>query len=152
MLFLWIFGDNLEAAFGRARYLAFYLTCGIAAALAQYATDPYSFGPVIGASGAIAGVMGGYLLLFPKARIDVLVIFIVFFRVFQIRAWIVLSLWLGLQLFDFAGNANGSVAYWEHFGGFAMGLLLTLPAKLRQKPVASGPSARKTTIPSVRRP
>lgn len=153
MLFLWIFGDNLEAAFGRVRFLGFYLSCGIAAALAQFAAEPNAIGPVIGASGAIAGVLGGYLLLYPKARIDVLFIFIVFFRVFQISAWIVLSLWLGLQVFDFAGNANGSIAYWEHFGGFAMGLLLTLPAKLRQKPALalSDPPARKTTISVVRR-
>ena len=151
MLFLWIFGDNLEAVFGRVRYVGFYLICGVAAALAQFAADPGSTGPVIGASGAIAGVMGGYLLLYPKARIDVLLIFVIFFRVFQIRAWVVLGLWLGLQVFDYAGGSTGGVAYWEHFGGFAMGLLLTLPVKLRQTP-GSVPEARKSTIPVVRRP
>ena len=151
MLFLWIFGDNLEAVFGRVRYVGFYLICGVAAALAQFAADPGSTGPVIGASGAIAGVMGGYLLLYPKARIDVLLIFVIFFRVFQIRAWVVLGLWLGLQVFDYAGGSTGGVAYWEHFGGFATGLLLTLPVKLRQTP-GSVPEARKSTIPVVRRP
>ena len=153
MLFLWIFGDNLEAAFGRLRFLVFYLICGVVAALAQYAADPHAMAPVVGASGAIAGVMGGYLLLYPSARIDVLFIFIVFFRVFQIPAWTVLGVWLGLQMFDFADSGAGSiVAHWEHFGGFAAGFLLTLPVKLRQIP-APPPELppRKTTIPATRR-
>ncbi len=94
MLFLWIFGDNLEAVMGRLRFVMFYLTCGLLAAGAEYLAAPWARYPVIGASGAIAGVLGGYLLLYPKARVDVLVIFVIFFRVFPIPAWIVLGLWI----------------------------------------------------------
>lgn len=134
MLFLWIFGDNLEDEMGHAGFLAFYLASGLAAALAQTAMDPGSAIPMVGASGAIAGVMGGYLLLFPKARVDVLFIFIIFFRIFAIPAWIVLGVWFGLQLFSgFSTPADmGGVAYWAHAGGFAGGLVLTLPAFLRR--------------------
>lgn len=166
MLFLWIFGDNLEEAFGRARFLGFYLLSGLAAALAQIAADPASQVPMVGASGAIAGVMGGYLLLFPKARIDVLFIFVVFFRIFAIPAWIVLGVWIGLQLWSGASTptSGGGVAYWAHVGGFAGGLALTLPALLRRggrgywqqtmghppHPAAVYPLAR-TSIPKVPR-
>ena len=97
MLFLWIFGDNVEGEMGHGRYLLFYLACGIAAGLGQVMTEPLSWVPMVGASGAIAGVMGGYLLLFPRAKVDILVIFIVFFRIFAIPAWIMLGLWFGMQ-------------------------------------------------------
>lgn len=129
MLFLWIFGDNLEEEMGHAGFLAFYLASGFAAAGLQYLADPASPVPMVGASGAIAGVMGGYLLLFPKARVDVLVIFIVFFRVFALRAWIVLGFWFALQVFSGLSTPTegGGVAYWAHAGGFIAGLGLTLP-------------------------
>ena len=129
MLFLWIFGDNVEDALGHWRYLAFYIAAGVAAALAQYVMDPGSMIPTVGASGAIAGVMSAYLLLFPKAKVDILLIFIIFFRIFPIPAWIMLAVWFAMQ---FAGGIgtnpeSGGVAYWAHAGGFVVGLLLALP-------------------------
>lgn len=134
MLFLWIFGDNLEDMMGHWRYLLFYLACGIGAGLAHVAAAPASMIPTVGASGAIAGVLGGYLLLFPRARVDVLIIFIVFFRVFSVPAYVMLGLWFGLQLFNgFATDPDGGgVAYWAHAGGFVFGLVFTLPFWLRR--------------------
>ncbi|MEI4485019.1 rhomboid family intramembrane serine protease [Frigidibacter sp. MR17.14] len=133
MLFLWIFGDNLEDEMGPLRFLAFYLACGILSAMAHVASNPGSVVPTVGASGAIAGVMGAYLLMFPRARIDVLLIFIIFFKVIQIRAWAVLGIWFALQLLQGAANDPGaSVAYWAHAGGFVAGALLVLPLWLRR--------------------
>ncbi len=134
MLFLWIFGDNLEDEMGHIPFLLFYLTCGIAASLAQFAFDPLSNIPTVGASGAIAGVMGGYLLLFPKARVDIFIFFIVFFRIFPIPAWIMLGLWFAIQLFNgiSVDTSGGGVAYWAHAGGFVIGLILTLPLWLKR--------------------
>ncbi len=133
MLFLWIFGDNLEDMMGHVPFLIFYIFCGIGASLAQYATDPGSMVPTVGASGAIAGVMGAYLLLFPKAQVDVFIFFIVFFRIFPIPAWIMLGLWFGLQLFNGIGSdvSGGGVAYWAHAGGFIIGFIAILPVWLR---------------------
>ncbi|MFZ1469617.1 MAG: rhomboid family intramembrane serine protease [Paracoccaceae bacterium] len=166
MLFLWIFGDNLEAEMGHLGFLAFYLAAGLAAAGLQYVADPGSRVPMVGASGAIAGVMGGYLLLFPKARVDVVVIFLVFFRVFALRAWVVLGLWFGLQVFSGLSTPtdDGGVAYIAHVGGFAAGLLMTVPVWRRRgarvywsrtegqppHPAAAYPMA-KSRIPRVRR-
>ena len=134
MLFLWIFGDNLEDQMGHVGFLIFYLASGLVAALAQIAPDPASTIPMVGASGAIAGVMGGYLLLFPRARVDILLIFIIFFRVFTIPAFIVLGLWFALQIFGGLGTPTeeGGVAYWAHAGGFVAGIVLTLPAWARR--------------------
>nr|WP_111298196.1 rhomboid family intramembrane serine protease [Paracoccus saliphilus] len=134
MLFLWIFGDNLEDQMGRAGFLAFYLGAGLAAAAAQIWADPLSPVPMVGASGAIAGVMGGYLLMFPRARVDVVAIFIIFFKVFTLPAWLMLGIWFALQLLGGFTNvgAQGGVAYWAHGGGFAAGLLLALPLFLRR--------------------
>ncbi len=133
MLFLWIFGDNLEDRMGRAGFLAFYLLSGVAAALAQVLPDPGSTIPMVGASGAIAGVMGGYLLLFPRARVDVLLIFIVFVKIVPVRAWAVLAIWFGFQLLSGATSPieAGGVAYWAHAGGFVAGLVLAVPVWLR---------------------
>jgi membrane associated rhomboid family serine protease len=133
MLFLWVFGDNLEDEMGHLGFLAFYLAAGIAAAFAQVAAEPLSRIPIVGASGAIAGVMGGYLLLFPKARVDVLFIIVVFFRIVPIPAWIVLGVWFAIQLFSGASTPIGEsgVAYWAHAGGFVAGLVMTLPVWLR---------------------
>jgi len=134
MLFLWVFGDNLEDAMGHLGFLIFYLAGGLAAAGAQFVSDPASTVPMVGASGAIAGVMGGYLLLFPKARVDVLIILIIFIRVIPVPAWIVLGAWFGIQIVQGAvtpSNAGG-VAYWAHAGGFAAGLILTLPVWLKR--------------------
>ncbi|WP_373635222.1 rhomboid family intramembrane serine protease [Yoonia sp. SS1-5] len=133
MLFLWIFGDNLEDKMGHVPFLFFYLLCGIGASLAQFATEPTSTIPTVGASGAIAGVMGGYLLLFPKARVDIFIFFVVFFRILPIPAWIMLVLWFGLQLFNGLNTDTtaGGVAYWAHAGGFIIGFVATLPLWLR---------------------
>jgi membrane associated rhomboid family serine protease len=138
MLFLWIFGDNLEDEMGHFGFLAFYLACGIGAAAIQVVSAPHSQIPTVGASGAIAGVMGGYLLMFPKAKVDILLILIVFFRVFAIPAWVALLIWLGMQVFGSAGAdpASGGIAYWAHIGGFAVGLVLTIPLWLKR----GGPS------------
>lgn len=129
MLFLWVFGDNLEDRLGHVGFILFYLAAGAGAGLAQYLAAPWSPVPTIGASGAIAGVMGGYLLLFPKARVDVLFFFLVFFRIIAIPAWAVLGVWFGLQLFNGLGDdgSGGGVAYWAHAGGFIVGLGLMLP-------------------------
>ena len=133
MLFLWIFGDNLEDEMGHVPFLIFYLACGIGASLAQFATDPTSSVPTIGASGAIAGVMGAYLLLYPKARVDIFIFFVVFFRILPIPAWVMLGLWFALQLFNGFNidSSGGGVAYWAHAGGFVVGLVFALPLWLR---------------------
>jgi membrane associated rhomboid family serine protease len=138
MLFLWIFGDNLEDFFGHLGFLAFYLACGVAAALTQVLPAPDSTVPMVGASGAIAGVMGGYLLLFPRARVDVLVILVIIIRMIALPAWVMLGFWFGIQLVNSYvsfGLDSGGVAFLAHSGGFAAGLLLTLPFWLR----AGGP-------------
>ncbi|TRW95072.1 rhomboid family intramembrane serine protease [Paracoccus sp. M683] len=134
MLFLWIFGDNLEDQMGHLGFLAFYLACGLAAAFAQIIPDPSSGVPMVGASGAIAGVMGGYLLLFPRARVDVLVIIVIIIKIFTLPAWVMLGLWLGIQILGgFATlGAEGGVAYWAHAGGFLAGTILALPLFLRR--------------------
>lgn len=134
MLFLWIFGDNLEEQMGHLGFLAFYLACGLAAAAAQIVAAPFSPIPMVGASGAIAGAMGGYLLLFPRARVDIVAIFIVFFKVFTLPAWVVLGIWFALQLFGgfTVTGDQGGVAYWAHAGGFIAGLVLAVPLFLRR--------------------
>ncbi|MFS4582865.1 rhomboid family intramembrane serine protease [Phaeobacter sp. C3_T13_0] len=134
MLFLWIFGDNMEDEMGHFIFLAFYVVCGIGAGLIHVASAPTSLIPLVGASGAIAGVMGGYLLLFPKARVDILLILIVYFRVFSIPAFVMLGLWLGMQFLGGIGSnpQAGGVAYWAHAGGFGVGLVLTIPLWLRR--------------------
>jgi membrane associated rhomboid family serine protease len=118
----------LHAGLLHIGFALFYLAAGLAAAAAQILTDPSSTVPMVGASGAIAGVMGGYMLMFPRARVDVLLIFIVFFKVLPIPAWVVLGIWFALQLLNgtTAGMADG-VAYWAHAGGFVAGLLLMVP-------------------------
>lgn len=134
MLFLWIFGDNLEDEMGHVRFTLFYLATGVCAGLLHVIAAPASPVPTVGASGAIAGVMGGYLLLYPKARVDILLILIVFFRVFAVPAWLMLGVWLALQfLGGIEADANaGGVAYWAHAGGFVAGLILTVPLWLRR--------------------
>lgn len=129
MLFLWIFGDNLEDQMGHGGFLLFYLLAGLAAAAAQIVAEPGSTVPMVGASGAIAGVMGGYLLMFPRARVDVLAIFIIFFKIFTLPAWIMLGVWFAIQIFGgfAATGGEGGVAYWAHAGGFLAGVGLCLP-------------------------
>jgi membrane associated rhomboid family serine protease len=130
-LFLWIFGDNVEDSMGRLRFLIFYLLCGLAAAVAQIAASPGSPVPMVGASGAISGVLGAYLLLFPKVRVHVLVFLFIFFEVITVPAWMMLLWWIGLQLLaglpelsSVRPDVSAGVAIWAHVGGFAAGLIL----------------------------
>ncbi|MBK5926554.1 rhomboid family intramembrane serine protease, partial [Rhodobaculum claviforme] len=134
MLFLWIFGDNMEEAWGHLPFLGFYLGCGAVSGLAQVAASPDSLVPMVGASGAIAGVLGGYVLLFPRARVDVLFIIVIFFKVVPMPAWLMLGIWFGLQLLGgvAADPDAGGVAYWAHAGGFVAGVALTMPLWLRR--------------------
>lgn len=128
MLFLYIFGDNMEDQLGHVPFAGFYLVGGVLATLAHVAVDPFSRIPLVGASGAIAAVMGGYLLLFPKARVDIFVFLVFIIRVIPVPAWMVLAVWFGLQLFNgLSENGTSAVAYWAHAGGFVAGFLMTLP-------------------------
>ncbi|UZD91729.1 rhomboid family intramembrane serine protease [Cognatishimia activa] len=150
MLFLWIFGDNMEDEMGHIGFLIFYIVGGVGAGLAQVISEPFSQIPTIGASGAVAVVMGGYLLLFPKARVDILLILIVFFKVFTVPAWVMLGLWFGLQLFNSVAvdTSAGGVAYWAHAGGFIIGVILTIPLWLR----LGGPAFWRSTAGHPRHP
>ncbi len=129
MLFLYIFGDNLEDEMGHVWFTLFYLAAGIGAGLLHVVSGPMSMVPTVGASGAIAGVMGGYLLLFPRARVDILIFLVIIIRIIPVRAWIVLAVWFGMQILGGAGASpdEGGVAYWAHAGGFVVGLALALP-------------------------
>lgn len=132
MWFLWVFGDNVEETLGHARYLFFYLISGLAAAAAQVIADPASAIPMVGASGAIGGVMGAYAVLFPRARIDVLFFFGFFVRVIPMSAIFMLGYWFVIQLISGSvGGAEGGVAFWAHVGGFAAGAAMVLPLRAR---------------------
>ncbi len=128
MLFLWIFGNNVEEEFGHLRFLAFYLLCGIGAGLVHYATTPGSTVPTIGASGAISGVLGAYALMFPRARIQTLVILVFWISVVPIPALLWVAIWFGVQLLQGLATggrgAGGGVAWFAHVGGLIVGVLL----------------------------
>ena len=128
MLYLWIFGKNVEDSMGHGRFVAFYLVCGLAAAAAQYLQNPASAVPMVGASGAVSGTLGAYLVLHPHARIWTLVIFGFFVRVIPVPALVVLGFWVVLQfansVFTFGRGDTGGVAFLAHLGGFIVGLLL----------------------------
>ncbi len=129
MLYLWIFGDNLEDRMGVLLYVGFYFACGFIAALAQVAVDPGSPVPMVGASGAIAGVLGGYLVLFPTVRVRGLILLGYFVRMVELSAVWVLGLWFVLQVFNGLGSVGmligGGVAFFAHIGGFVAGVVLT---------------------------
>lgn len=127
MLYLWIFGDNVEDAMGRTRFIIFYLLCGAAAASTQAFIDPTSPIPLIGASAGIAGILGAYIMLYPRATIKVFMWVIIIVRLVNIPAWIVLGFWIGGQFIavpDALANQGGGVAYFAHIGGFLAGMLL----------------------------
>ena len=126
MTYLYIFGDNVEETLGKTKFIIFYLLTGGFAALSQSILDTDYTIPMIGDSGAIAGVLGAYLVLFPKAKIKVFFWFIIFFKVFKIRAFIVLGGWIFIQFLSFSGNDlnSGGVAYAAHIGGFISGIIL----------------------------
>jgi membrane associated rhomboid family serine protease len=136
MLYLWIFGDNVEDSMGHVRFAIFYVLCGVAAALAQAIPEPNSTIPMVGASGAISGVLGAYLLLYPHARVLVLVPLGVIMHTVRLPAGVVLALWFGLQLLSnmFAQEGQGGVAFRAHIGGFVAGMLLIPFFKYRRVP------------------
>jgi len=124
-LFFWVFGNNIEDSMGPGRFLAFYLLCGLIAAATHVLMQPASPVPTVGASGAISGVLGAYLVLYPKVRVNMLFYFLIFFRIIPIPAWIVLIYWFGVQIVTarFSPTAGG-VAVWAHIGGFVAGMVL----------------------------
>ena len=140
MWFLWIFGDNIEDILGHAKYLLFYLLCGFGAAMAQFLADPGSRVPMVGASGAIAGVMGAYLVKFPHSRILSLVTIIFFFTTVEVPAWLMLIWWFFIQFFNGVGSIGyshasqgGGVAFLAHVGGFLAGIALIYLLVPRQR-------------------
>lgn len=144
LLYLWIFGDNVEDALGHGRYLVFYLACGVAAALLQGALSPASTVPTLGASGAIAGVLGAYFVLFPRARVVTVVPLFVLFPLVEVPAglyllfWFLFQFWMGGKslVSGAAGAAQGGVAWWAHVGGFVAGLVLLLVFRPRRRAAA----------------
>lgn len=131
VMFFWVFGNNVEDSMGRVRFLIFYLICGLAAAAAHVAVGPASPIPTVGASGAISGVLGAYLLFYPRVRVNMLFIFIIFFKVIPLPAWLVLGFWIVYQiltglpeLMAVNPNVSGGVAVWAHVGGFVAGMVL----------------------------
>ena len=127
MWFLWIFGDNVEDAMGPGRFVAFYLLCGLAAAAAQVAADPQSPIPMVGASGAIGGVMGAYIFLYPRVHVHMLIIFGFYVTTFAVPAMLMLGYWFLVQVVSGVGSIGakgGGVAFWAHVGGFVAGAVL----------------------------
>ena len=136
MLYLWIFGNNIEDTLGHFRFLIFYLLVGLSAALIQVLSDPQSTTPMIGASGAVAGILGAYLLLFPQARILTLMFIFIFIRMIRIPALIVLGFWFLVQLLSITSGYETGVAFFAHIGGFVAGLILVKvfqPQKTRRR-------------------
>jgi membrane associated rhomboid family serine protease len=130
MWFLWIFGNNVEDSMGRFRFVIFYLSCGLAASAAQIASSPDSLLPMVGASGAIGGVMGAYVILYPRVPVHLLLIFGFFVTTFAVPAFVMLGYWFLLQVLGGLpqlGGASGGVAFWAHVGGFLAGAVLVFP-------------------------
>jgi membrane associated rhomboid family serine protease len=128
MLFLWVLGDNVEDALGHRRYILFYGICGVLAALTHGLIDPASKLPMIGASGAISGIIGAYIILHPRAPIKTLV----WWFIIELPAWVVLGVWIGFQFFSVfmtSGGVGGGVAWWAHIGGLAIGMALIIPMR-----------------------
>lgn len=131
MLYLWVFGDNVEDRVGHGRFLVFYLLCGVAAALAQAAVAPHSRVPMVGASGAIAGVLGAYLVLYPRSRVLTLLPIFIFWQIVEIPAVYLLGMWFLIQLLNGVGSIAvttasgniGGVAFWAHVAGFVAGVI-----------------------------
>ena len=126
MLYLWIFGDNVEDRVGHGRFIVFYLTCGLAATLAQVVSNPTSVVPIVGASGAIAGVMGAYFVLFPRSRVLTLLPLFIFWELIEVPAILFLGFWFLLQLLSGVGSVGAGqdvsgIAFWAHIAGFATG-------------------------------
>jgi membrane associated rhomboid family serine protease len=124
MWFLWLFGNNVEDSMGRGRFIVFYLLSGVGAAFAQVLADPASIYPMVGASGAISGVMGAYVVLYPRVRVFTLVPLGFFITSIALPAWVMLGYWMLLQVLGGLGGAEAGVAFWAHIGGFIVGVLL----------------------------
>ncbi len=131
MIYLWIFGDNVEDAMGHWRFALFYLLCGAVAGLTHAAVEPASQIPAIGASGAVSGVLGAYFMLHPRRGVWILV----FFMPIRFPAWAVLGVWIGYQVINALADAGGGVAWYAHVGGFAAGALLVIPMRKRSVPL-----------------
>lgn len=133
MLYLWVFGDNVEDKLGHGRFLVFYVLCGFVASILHIVIEPASSLPTIGASGAISGILGAYIVMFPKARILTLIPIFIFIQLAELPAYIILGLWFLLQFINgmmslgYAAAGMGGVAWWAHIGGFIAGLLLVIP-------------------------
>ena len=139
MLYLWIFGNNVEDRLGAWRFLGFYLVCGLVATIAQLVVAPGTTAPNLGASGAIAGVLAAYLVLFPRARVTTAIFIFFFIELAAIPAWVIIIVWFVIQLGSGVGSLgtatanSGGVAYFAHIGGFLAGLLLILPAWINDR-------------------
>jgi len=138
MLYLWIFGDNVEDNFGHGKFLVFYLVCGLAASFAQIIVDPTSMIPSLGASGAIAGVLGAYLIMFPRNRVRALLPLGFIWTVIEVPALVVLGFWIVIQIFSqytaTFSHSTGGVAYMAHIGGFATGVVLCFLFRRKNPP------------------
>ena len=138
MLYLWVFGDNVEDKLGHGRYLSFYLLCGLAATVLHIVLDPHSTIPTVGASGAISGVLAAYLVMFPRARVITVIPIFIFLQFAELPALVVLGFWFVVQFFNglvslgFETGGMGGVAWWAHVGGFVAGLVLVLPFRKHQ--------------------
>jgi membrane associated rhomboid family serine protease len=146
MLYLWIFGNNIEDVMGHKRFIAFYVLCGILAALSHALTDPSSSVPMVGASGAISGVLGAYLLLFPHSRVLVLIPLGFYSRMMYVPAGFVLGLWFVMQVLSGGmsfGRAGGGVAFFAHIGGFVAGMALIGLFKRREVPFFQAGRSRR---------
>ena len=127
MWFLWVFGNNIEDSMGHIRYVIFYLATGAIAAGAHILTDPSGAVPMVGASGAISGIMGAYMILYPKVRVHTLIFLIIYIRVLPLPAWALLAYWFFIQVMGGSaamGRGGGGVAFWAHVGGFVAGVIL----------------------------
>ena len=152
-LFFWVFGNNIEDSMGPVRFAVFYVICGLLAALTHVIIDPTSAIPTVGASGAIAGILGAYLVLYPKVRVNMLFIFVIFFRIIPLPAWIVLVYWFLVQVLSGWSQltplpeVTGGTAFWAHIGGFIAGVALIklfedrrrVAARTRRDLIAGGP-------------
>ena len=149
MWFLWLFGNNIEDAMGHGRFVAFYLVCGVLATLAHIFTDPSSPLPVVGASGAISGIMGAYLILYPKVRVHTLVVLGFFITTLTLPAYFMLLYWAVLQLAGTAFQSSGGVAFMAHVGGFVAGVVLI---RLFTKPDLLAAARRQPTVFTTNQP
>jgi len=145
MLYLWVFGNNIEDAMGHWRFLVFYLLCGTGAGLINAGIEPNSVIPTIGASGAVSGVLGAYLLLYPRARVMVFA----FYMLLPLPAFLVLGMWIFMQIANVGGGGQSNIAWWAHIGGFAVGMVLVLLFKYRHVKILGTGHLSQTARPGT---